>query len=35
VPDPEPLRRETARRARSARERAFALFDRIAVRWTR
>ena len=35
VPDPEPLRRETARRARGARERAFALFDRIAVRWTR
>jgi GMP synthase-like glutamine amidotransferase len=34
VPDPEPLRRETARRARGARERAFALFDRISARWT-
>jgi GMP synthase-like glutamine amidotransferase len=33
VPDPEPLRRETARRARGARERAFALFDRIAAHW--
>jgi GMP synthase-like glutamine amidotransferase len=33
VPDPEPLRRETARRARGARERAFALFDRISARW--
>jgi GMP synthase-like glutamine amidotransferase len=35
VPDPEPLRRETARRAQDARERAFALFDRIAERWPR
>ena len=35
VPDPEPLRRETARRAPGARERAFVLFDRIAVRWGR
>jgi GMP synthase-like glutamine amidotransferase len=34
VPDPEPLRRETARRAQGARERAFALFDRISARWT-
>jgi GMP synthase-like glutamine amidotransferase len=33
VPDPEPLRRETARRAEGARERAFALFDRIAADW--
>jgi GMP synthase-like glutamine amidotransferase len=33
VPDPEPLRRETARRAQSARERAFALFDRISADW--
>jgi GMP synthase-like glutamine amidotransferase len=33
VPDPEPLRRETERRATEARERAFALFDRIAERW--
>jgi GMP synthase-like glutamine amidotransferase len=33
VPDPEPLRRETARRIESARERAFALFDRISARW--
>jgi GMP synthase-like glutamine amidotransferase len=33
VPDPEPLRRETARRAQGARERAFALFDRISARW--
>jgi GMP synthase-like glutamine amidotransferase len=33
VPDPEPLRRETARLAAGARERAFALFDRIAERW--
>ena len=33
VPDPEPLRRETARRARGARERAFALFDRISAGW--
>jgi GMP synthase-like glutamine amidotransferase len=35
VPDPEPLRRETARRAQDARERAFALFDRIAAVWPR
>jgi GMP synthase-like glutamine amidotransferase len=33
VPDPEPLRRETARRAQGARERAFALFDRISADW--
>jgi GMP synthase-like glutamine amidotransferase len=33
VPDPEPLRHETARRAQSARERAFALFDRISADW--
>ena len=33
VPDPEPLRRETARRAQDARERAFALFDRISAVW--
>jgi GMP synthase-like glutamine amidotransferase len=33
VPDPEPLRRETARRAQDARERAFALFDRISAPW--
>jgi GMP synthase-like glutamine amidotransferase len=35
VPDPEPLRRETVRRAAEARERAFALFDRIAALWAR
>jgi GMP synthase-like glutamine amidotransferase len=35
VPDPEPIRRETATRIDSARERAFALFDRIAARWPR
>ena len=35
VPDPEPLRRETVRRARDARERAFALFDRISAVWRR
>jgi GMP synthase-like glutamine amidotransferase len=35
VPDPEALRRETARRAAGARERAFALFDRIAAVWAR
>jgi GMP synthase-like glutamine amidotransferase len=35
VPDPEPLRRETARRAQDARDRAFALCDRIAERWPR
>jgi GMP synthase-like glutamine amidotransferase len=34
VPDPEPLRRETARRVDGARARAFALFDRISARWT-
>ena len=34
VPDPEPLRRETARRVDGARRRAFALFDRISARWT-
>jgi GMP synthase-like glutamine amidotransferase len=34
VPDPEPLRRETARRAQGARERAFALFDRISADWS-
>jgi GMP synthase-like glutamine amidotransferase len=33
VPDPEPLRRETARRAKGARERAFRLFDRISADW--
>jgi GMP synthase-like glutamine amidotransferase len=33
VPDPEPLRRETAAVIADARERAFALFDRIAARW--
>jgi GMP synthase-like glutamine amidotransferase len=33
VPDPEPLRRETARRAKDARRRAFALFDRISAVW--
>jgi GMP synthase-like glutamine amidotransferase len=33
VPDPEPIRRETARRIAAARERAFALFDGIAARW--
>jgi GMP synthase-like glutamine amidotransferase len=33
VPDPGPLRRETARRAQGARERAFALFDRISADW--
>lgn len=35
VRDPEALRRETARRADAARERAFALFDRIAAGWPR
>jgi GMP synthase-like glutamine amidotransferase len=35
VPEPEPLRAETARRAGDARERAFALFDRISARWPR
>jgi GMP synthase-like glutamine amidotransferase len=33
VPDPEPIRAETAARIAAARERAFALFDRIAARW--
>jgi GMP synthase-like glutamine amidotransferase len=33
VPDPEPLRSETARAAPGARVRAFALLDRIAARW--
>ena len=33
VPDPEPLRRETARRVQGARERAFVLFDRISACW--
>jgi GMP synthase-like glutamine amidotransferase len=35
VPDPEPLRRETATRLPDARERAFALFDRTAAHWHR
>jgi GMP synthase-like glutamine amidotransferase len=35
VADPKPLRDETARRAEDARERAFALFDRISARWPR
>jgi GMP synthase-like glutamine amidotransferase len=35
VPDPEPIRRETATCIDSARERAFALFDRVAARWPR
>ena len=35
VPDPEPLRSETARRAQDARWRAFALFDRISAIWQR
>jgi GMP synthase-like glutamine amidotransferase len=33
VPDPEAIRRETGARIAAARERAFALFDRIAARW--
>jgi len=33
VPDPEPLRRETASRAQGASARAFALFDRISADW--
>jgi GMP synthase-like glutamine amidotransferase len=33
VPDPEPLRRETAERIAVVRERAFGLFDAIAARW--
>ena len=35
VPDPEPLRRETARRMAVTRDRAFALFDAVAARWRR
>jgi GMP synthase-like glutamine amidotransferase len=35
VPDPEPIRVETAGTAARARERAFALLDRIAARWPR
>ena len=35
VPDPEPIRAETARTVASARERAYALLDRIATRWPR
>ena len=35
VPDPAPLRAETARTVAEARERAFALLDRIAGRWPR
>ena len=35
VPDPEPIRDETARTVGEARERAFALMDRIAARWAR
>jgi GMP synthase-like glutamine amidotransferase len=35
VPDPEPIRAETARTVASARERAFALLDRVAARWPR
>jgi GMP synthase-like glutamine amidotransferase len=34
VAEPEPLRRETERLARDARDRAFALFDHITARWT-
>jgi GMP synthase (glutamine-hydrolysing) len=33
APDPESLRGETARGAQDARDRAFALFDRVAARW--
>jgi len=33
VPDPEPIRAETASTVAKARERAFALLDRIAARW--
>ena len=33
VPDPEPLRSETASVIDDARRRAFALFDAIAARW--
>jgi GMP synthase-like glutamine amidotransferase len=35
VADPEPMRTETAETAAAARERAFALMDRIAARWPR
>jgi GMP synthase-like glutamine amidotransferase len=35
VADPEPMRTETAETAPAARERAFALMDRIAARWPR
>jgi GMP synthase-like glutamine amidotransferase len=35
VPDPEPIRAETAGTVAKARERAFALLDRIAGRWPR
>jgi GMP synthase-like glutamine amidotransferase len=35
VADPEPLRSETTSTVAAARERAFALMDRIAARWTR
>jgi GMP synthase-like glutamine amidotransferase len=35
VPDPEPIRAETAGTVAEARERAFALLDRIAGRWPR
>jgi hypothetical protein len=33
APDPASLRRETAQGAQDARDRAFALFDRLAARW--
>jgi hypothetical protein len=35
VADPEPMRAETADTGAAARERAFALMDRIAARWPR
>jgi GMP synthase (glutamine-hydrolysing) len=35
VPDPEPIRAETASSVAPARERAFALLDRVAARWPR
>ncbi|MEA2357601.1 MAG: hypothetical protein QOI62_861 [Solirubrobacteraceae bacterium] len=35
VPDPEPIRRQTAREAGAARERALALFDAVAASWVR
>jgi GMP synthase-like glutamine amidotransferase len=35
VADPAPMRAETAATAAAARERAFALMDRIAARWPR